>query len=114
MINKTPSKEQLLSYAAKAAKLNIFWKICSGKEYGPFIRQGLSSDVVWDPIESNEDAFMLAVKLGIKVIHFLPQGFVVADHKVSVWYEHYEDNYAATRMVITLAAYNIGLRLYGK
>ena len=97
---------ELIELAAKAAGID-------GIATQPFEGLYLSGNGAWNPLESDYDAFRLAVKLQLAISH--AELSVVIRHKRYSWEwmgemvnEDNGDRYAATRRAITRAAAEIG------
>ena len=105
---------ELLELAAKAAGFGLVDEIgiidhCETRGFWANVSPGLWT--WWNPIASNSDAFMLAVKLGMPIQH--GGSYVAAYAGKSVMAEqfterHEKDPYAATRRAIVRAAAEIG------
>ena len=98
---------EMLELAAKAAGVD-------GVRTVPFCGLHVSGSGEWNPLESNADAFRLAVDLGIEV-EFISDGSIYASAGVPTTggdvCEHvyeYSDKHAATRLAIVKAAAEIG------
>lgn len=104
----TDQDRELLELAAKA----------TGKEYGGYCDvRGLllvhdaGEKSVWNPLTDDGDAFRLAVKLGIDVMHtniHSPSVHAMANHNVVVTEDSSIAPLAAPRRAITRAAAEIG------
>ena len=111
---------ELLELAAKAAGIELAWH----KNAAPTHRIS-GVDYFWCPMDSDGDAFRLAVKLRIDVIHYwgqvLDEGqspFVEAVHCErdvvnfpGVFEDIGSDGFASTRRAIVRAAASIGEKL---
>lgn len=105
---------ELIELAAKAAGIDV-WRGAghqSDKYFSPANSEsGVVSGVEWNPLESDADAFRLAVKLEMKVYvgEAYPWCKSSADYRngACVCEDEIADPYAATRRAITMAAAEI-------
>jgi hypothetical protein len=106
----------LLEMAARAARIALgdfdAEAAHSGIVCGAF---ELGEDTMWNPLASDADAFGLMVKLGLLVLTV--RGFAVANHDSfpliggAVRLDVGDDEYAATRRAIVIAAARIGKQM---
>lgn len=99
MMNET----ELMRLAAKAAGATESYD--DGGAY--FIRPGGLPFEQWNPLESNDDAFRLAVKLRLDIVQFSSTVRVNAPVGDDCHEAHDADPYAATRRAIVRAAASI-------
>lgn len=100
--------KELLEYAAKAAGIDGKVRRTQGL-YQTNYQLGVGKNR-WNPLESDSDAFRLAVKLRISIFNNDVAAWVATGDRqlVRAEEEHGDDPYAATRRAITRAAAEIG------
>jgi hypothetical protein len=94
---------ELLEAAAKAAGI-----LPTGDDRAAWLNR---SSYGWNPLTDDGDAFRLAVKLSIDVMHTninSPQVHAMADHEVACIEDSATDPLTATRRAIVRAAAEIG------
>ena len=97
---------ELLELAAKAAGYQIEWVRNSGCHYRC---EAEESREQWCPLDDDDDALRLAVKLDISLLGDFPGNIVVVAFDARrIIEKHDGDKYAATRRAIVRAAAAIG------
>lgn len=105
-----PTDRELLGLAAKAAGYTLQDHLEVSGAYYPWC---VEVDDCWNPLTDDDDAFRLAVELGISVWHrtTISKVYVcgpVSDKTPAFEIERLPDPYAATRRAIVRAAAEIG------
>jgi len=102
--------KELLELAAKAAGIEIKW----ATQIGIGTRPDEVFSMGWNPLLNDGDALRLAVKLGIEIDLWIKRKMTIASSMgldESIYEDHGEDRYAATRRAIVRAAAEIGKTL---
>lgn len=103
------NNRELLEMAAKSADMKCVWS----DEYNTMYFPGLESMGVWNPIDSDGDAFRLLCALGMALAVQYGEISVGSNYKygiiVTERFEDYQnDKHAATRLAIVKCAAEIG------
>jgi len=100
---------ELLESAARAARFEFEWAdpLYGGRD------TPMADGIIWNPLDSDSDAFRLAIEIGLIVNAPSPIGeyAIVKFYDIDVWERVSDCRYAATRRAIVRAAAEIGSRV---